>query len=46
MYICNRKQCDHCAKDCHYTSDINYALYDTHTSFYPDGEYVWERPRK
>lgn len=28
FYICDRKKCDVCSKECKHTSDINHALYD------------------
>ena len=27
MYVCDRKACENCQKECHYTSDINHAEY-------------------
>lgn len=37
-YVCDRKRCEHCAKDCNHTTDINHALYATHSEFifHPD----------
>ena len=34
-YICNRKRCANCVKDCRYTTDINFAKYKEHTHFEP-----------
>ena len=34
-YICNRKRCANCVKDCRYTTDINCAKYKEHTHFEP-----------
>ena len=28
FYICDRKKCDVCSKDCVHTSDVSHALYD------------------
>ena len=28
FYICDRRKCDICSKDCRHTSDRNHALYD------------------
>lgn len=32
-YVCNRKRCENCCADCNHTTDLEYALYDTHTDF-------------
>lgn len=37
-YICNRKRCENCAKDCHYTLDEDFALYAEHKLFEVAGE--------
>jgi len=26
FYLCDRKACERCSYDCHYTSDINHAV--------------------
>lgn len=33
FYVCNRKRCEHCAKECRHTTDEAFALYDEHTDF-------------
>ena len=37
-YICNRQRCENCAKDCHYTLDEYYALYNEHEMFDIDSD--------
>ena len=32
-YVCNRQKCADCIPDCKWTTDINYALYETHDHF-------------
>ena len=46
FYICNRQRCAECHPDCHWTADINYALYDTHYDFSPELDGLYERVRK
>lgn len=43
MYICNRRRCLHCVKECHHTADPEYALYKEHDRFElgPNGT-LWE----
>ena len=43
MYICNRRRCQHCVKECSHTSQIEYAKYETHDRF-ELGQYgtLWE----
>ena len=31
MYICNRRRCLHCVKECNHTAQIEYALYKDHS---------------
>ena len=40
LYVCDRKKCSNCAKECRHTSDEHHALYTTHTEFVfmPDGD--------
>ena len=45
FYVCNGKRCDHCVPECRYTTDINYALYDTHDTFIPEDGGLYERIR-
>ena len=42
-YVCNRKRCERCFDECHHTTQIEYALYETHDVFEPgvDGS-IWE----
>ena len=37
FYICDRKKCDICSKECHHTGDRTHALYDI-----PEPWRVWE----
>lgn len=39
-YICDRKKCDRCAKECMYTRDIEHARYKEH----PPHRWVLTRP--
>ena len=43
MYICNRRRCQHCVKECTHTAQIEYARYETHERFElgRDGK-LWE----
>lgn len=43
MYICNRRRCLHCVKECNHTAQIEYALYKIHDRFEAgrDGR-LWE----
>ena len=34
-YVCNRKRCEKCYPECHHTTQIEYALYETHDQFEP-----------
>ena len=49
FYICDRKKCDVCSKDCKHTSDPAHALYDIpepwrHWEVFDSG--MFEVPRK
>lgn len=46
-YICDRKKCNNCAKECKHTTDIEHAAYDEHNQFYyGDGFTLWEIERE
>ena len=45
-YICDRKKCEHCAKGCIYTKDINHALYKDHDVFILTAYGLYEQPKK
>lgn len=45
-YVCNRKKCNECVPECQWTSDIEFALYDTHDDFSPEENGMFERIRR
>lgn len=42
-YVCDRKRCERCAAGCRHTTDIDHALYETHTDFELENGELWER---
>ena len=47
FYICNRKKCPNCYRECHHNADISFALYKEHDRFElgPNGT-LWELKHK